>query len=318
MNSCPIKWAISFLVLTSFCHAGSAEETAFKTNATENEAFQKGTFSHQNLEKAWQHQAFAYETAAKHPDLFPTILAYGEVATANNMGLSSGYAPAVTIAVEDIVDDSKPMRLLEIGSGYGFDAMSLIKRHPQLQITTIELDPTHVEKMKVLMGRALNEAEQTRLEPLQGDFLHPDGSLADKQYDVAVVSKVLHFYDEGDIHLFLTNLYPLLKPGAKVVMSHISNRVAKVIEVASSFYGGYMTQPKSLWDLLPTSQNVGKLYYFSPEDMSRLAKDAGYNVIANEYVGTVQEKKSTSSGWLGGPNTAECILHTVLEKPERP
>ena len=131
-------------------------------------------------------------------------------------------------------------------------------------------------------------------------------------YDLVVISKVLHFYDDDDIVEFLIKVRRFMKPEASVVMTNGSNQTPSFLKNASYYFGSYLPNPNTVLRAITCRGKLGWLYYFSKEDMERLAEEAGFKVTKNEYLGTVHNKNVESYWWIGGINIRQAILHTEL------
>ena|GEM_PF-2152750 len=333
------------------------DEKRFRAGILENCALPLGTRTHHHATIAWEHQKLIRKMLNDNRDLFPEVLPDGEVKTANNMGFHWGLAPSVRIAIETCLDyPNRESHILEVGSCYGFDAIALIMKFRLLKITCIEMDAAHTDKMEQLMERVLTQEQRARIKVCIGDILDEEdygltshlervliqeqrarikvcmGDILDEEdygltnhldgvsYDLAIVSKVLHFYDLEDVVKILRHVYYRLKPEGFVVMSNMSNKCHKVVEVASSICGGFMPKPETIIPAMTCRGSLGWMHFFSKESMKELAEQADYEVIKNSYVGTVYHNSAASySSWLlGAVNAKECILHTVLQKRKQP
>lgn len=332
MNCSVMKYFLATLMLSCFSTQGFAseqediDEKRFRAGIFENCALPLGTRTHHHATLAWEHQKLIRKMLNDNRDLFPEVLPDGEVKTANNMGFHWGLAPSVRIAIDTCLDyPNRESHILEVGSCYGFDAIALIMKFRLLRITCIEMDAAHTDKMEQLMERVLTQEQRARIKVCIGDILDEEdygltSHLDDVSYDLAIVSKVLHFYDVEDVVKILRHVYYRLQPEGSVVMSNMSNKCHKVVEVASSICGGFMPKPETIIPAMTCRGSLGWMHFFSKESMKELAEQADYEVIENSYVGTVYHNSAASySSWLlGAVNAKECILHTVLQKRKQP
>lgn len=293
-----------------------ADAASFKSSLIKNCVLPKEDSSSPNLEIAWQHQQRIRNLSLQNNDLFPDINPEGVVPTKNKMGVHLGFCPSMTVQLAQLIDPTKPLHILEIGSGYGFDAIALVQNYPLITVTALEIDLAHINLMNQLMGRVVTTDQRSRISSHLADFLNVENEkLENEAFDIVIISKVLHFYDEQDILRFLEKLQRVMKPGGYVVMSNVSNKCGKLQEFLSWVYGGYQPTLDMNISSDVSREQIRWIYFFSPEDMDRLAKKASFIVKRNTYVGTAHEGSSTNYGFFGEPNVKEFILHTVLQKP---
>jgi 2-polyprenyl-3-methyl-5-hydroxy-6-metoxy-1,4-benzoquinol methylase len=180
----------------------------------------------------------------------------------------------------------------------------------------VDICDKHVALMEALVAKCLDEEQRTRIAVQQADIMIL-GSIQQKEnsIDIAVISKVLHFYQDADSMKALQNLFPLIKPGGYVIMSHMSNRAHIILEWLTWAVGGFVPQPGSLARTVTRCEKLQWGYYFSPEDMARIVAPTGFKIVTNQYMGMIYAKRASNYWMVGGVNMQEAVLYTVLRKP---
>jgi SAM-dependent methyltransferase len=267
---------------------------------------------------AWGHQRSIRRIVQEHKYSLPAARPDGEIPTQNDMGYHWGLGPAIVVKLGKLIEKKGPIKLLEIGSCYGFDAIALLQRYEDLSITAVELSSKHHAVMKQLVEDILTENESQRLTMIQGDFIELADDLFAPPFDIVVISKVLHFYDEKDNLPFLAKVKALLKPEGYLVMSHMSNQSHFILKYVTGLTRGWFPRPDGILNNIK-SCHCGPIlwgYYFSTEAMASLAKKTGFNIETNEYTGIVHNKEADRYWFIGGIHRDLCALFTVLRKPD--
>jgi SAM-dependent methyltransferase len=320
-----VKFLFFVLVFSSVAAVGYASdgeegEEAFKRCVIENKVLPKGSYTEKdaiiNLDIAWQHQKAIRALAQEHADMFPKSLPDGEIPTLNQNGFHWGMGSAIPVELSKLIHETNPTTLLEIGSCYGCDAVALVKNYPLLSVSAVDICDKHVALMEALVAKCLDEEQRTRIAVQQADIMIL-GSIQQKEnsIDIAVISKVLHFYQDADSMKALQNLFPLIKPGGYVIMSHMSNRAHIILEWLTWAVGGFVPQPGSLARTVTRCEKLQWGYYFSPEDMARIVAPTGFKIVTNQYMGMIYAKRASNYWMVGGVNMQEAVLYTVLRKP---
>ncbi len=303
--------------------AVDSEEERFKHSITVNNVLPLECFAvdelNYDVKTAWEHQRAITTLTQANAELLPAILSDGQVPTSNNMGFQWGYSPAIVIALSKLIRDKPPLTLLEIGCAYGCDAIELIRRYSNLSITAVDISSEHIRIMNQLMLRNLDADQQCRLSLQNADF-RAFGSIqqAYNSVDIAVISKVLHFYNEADIVASLNNLYPLIKPGGYVIMSNMACECHRLLKLVNKLYGGYgpaIANPGKLIKALFSREKIPYAYYFSTQDMERIIEQTYFHMVHNLYTGHIYDNNTRRYRLLGVRNSQGSVLYTVLRKP---
>jgi ubiquinone/menaquinone biosynthesis C-methylase UbiE len=110
--------------------------------------------------------------------------------------------------VEQQLQAISAQRVLEVGSGKGFNSEFLAQRHPQVEFVGLDLMPLNIK----LAQRKANAL--TNLSFQLGDFNHIP--FPDQQFDVVFGVECLCY--SLDNHQTLAELYRVLKPGGRLVV----------------------------------------------------------------------------------------------------
>ncbi len=229
------------------------------------------------------------------------------------MGFNWGYHPSLAAGVDKLVRGSEPKTLVEIGSAYGPDDLALIRNHPHLKVVTMDPAAPHVEIQNKLAKAYLTLEEQTRLTTHVGSFPQDAGLIADNSADVVVISAVLHFYKDVEIKTFLKDLNKKVKPGGRVLITNISDRMSYITRLMTWIFGNwapYLHGPNRYLGWIPYGWNN----FTNPDQMKRLAEDTGFEVESSHYVGNINDKDANQWWWIGGLNMMESHNYTVLRR----
>jgi ubiquinone/menaquinone biosynthesis C-methylase UbiE len=102
-------------------------------------------------------------------------------------------------------------RVLDIAASHGLFGIMVAKRHPEATITAVDFPSV----LTVARESAERFGVLDRYISLAGDALEvPLGS----NFDVAIVSNLIHHWDREIIHKMLTRLHEALRPGGQVVL----------------------------------------------------------------------------------------------------
>ena len=103
-------------------------------------------------------------------------------------------------------------RLLDVGGGGGVYARSLVDQSPGLQAVILDLEPTLRVADRLLQGYP----HRQRIELRVGDYLEAD--FGAQEYDVVLLSQVLHDEGEEDVKVLLKKSLRALRPGGRLVI----------------------------------------------------------------------------------------------------
>ncbi|MET7334207.1 class I SAM-dependent methyltransferase [Nonomuraea sp. NPDC005650] len=135
-----------------------------------------------------------YELLESDPELSRSFQAW-------TAALAGRQAPAVARAVPV---PRGARRVLDVGGGHGRFSLELLRRHPRLHATVLDLP----QALKAT-------ADHPRLSTRAGSFL--DGELGDG-YDLALVFNILHGLDDAEAAALLGRVAAALNPGGTVVV----------------------------------------------------------------------------------------------------
>lgn len=266
------------------------------------------------LKHAWMHYQFSHDLVINNKDLFSEIKQDGAVETKNKMGFHTGFCPEAALEIFRYFKPEQPLKILEIGSGYGFDSIALANLFPKAQITCIEIDPDQVDVMSKIMSRLNGPEIGGRIQPYVADFLKSGHlNLMQNQYDLIILSKVLHFYSRKDMDKFFRKVSKLLKPGAMVIITSVSDKTSPFVYYSSKFFGERLPMPSMIKSaFIPSFQWVT---FSNPGLMNRLSRRNGLESLKNMYIAKSYYEPTEASPDFFSPNYENFMLLTVLQKP---
>lgn len=248
--------------------------------------------------------------------ILPEVMGDHQIRTQNQMGFNWGYHPSMAAGVEAAARGTEPKTLVEIGSAYGVDDLALIRNHPNLKVVTMDPGTPHVEIQNKLAKAYLTPEEQTRLTTHVGSFPQNAALLEDNGADVVVISAVLHFYKDAEVSAFLKDLNPKVKPGGRVLITNISDRLSLLTRLCTAIFGNWAPylygSDYKLLGFIP----YGWQNFMNPDQMKRLVNGTGFEVESSQYVGIINDKESQRWWWIGGLNITEAMNYTVLRRPQ--
>jgi SAM-dependent methyltransferase len=115
------------------------------------------------------------------------------------------------ITIVNAIDLSGYKKLLDLGGGPGLFAIGFVEKYSALRVTifdTPETEPIALEFMS-------NSSAKSRIEFKGGDFMRDDFG---HDYDVALLSSILHIYGPEDNKKLLSRIYHSLNEGGKVII----------------------------------------------------------------------------------------------------
>lgn len=119
-------------------------------------------------------------------------------------------------------DTDKPLKILEIGSGPGVITRRLCDIYPNASIICLELDEDFVNYSKSVLPENL----KGRVSILQGDIT--EAKLEENTYDIVYARLVLQHVHGVDVAL--QNIYRVLKPGGKVLITDVDEGLFGIID----------------------------------------------------------------------------------------
>ena len=106
-------------------------------------------------------------------------------------------------------------RLLDVGGAHGRFAAALVRRHPQLRATVLDLPPAVAASSALLVGEGLG----SRLEHQIGDVLEVD--LGEGVWDVVLASQFTHHLDDTANRELTRRVARSLRPGGVYVIQDL-------------------------------------------------------------------------------------------------
>jgi ubiquinone/menaquinone biosynthesis C-methylase UbiE len=103
-----------------------------------------------------------------------------------------------------------PTRVLDVAAGHGWFGITLAKQNPNVEV--VALDWANVLQVAQENARAAGVAERVRLLP--GDAFTAD---LDGNYDLILITNLLHHFDVPTCETLLRRLHGALKPGGRAV-----------------------------------------------------------------------------------------------------
>lgn len=122
-----------------------------------------------------------------------------------------GQANAKTIA--ENLDLSAYKNLIDLGGGPGSFSMEIIKKFPQIRATVVDL-PLTLEVAREVIGEA---GMSDRVSLKEADFFNDPESALGKDYDLAVISNVLHIEGADQNRLLLKRLFNAMIGGMVII-----------------------------------------------------------------------------------------------------
>ncbi len=117
---------------------------------------------------------------------------------------------AELVAIRLAVEADPPGKVLDIAAGHGFFGITLAKHNPKLEI--VALDWRNV--LAVAARNAREAGIGDRFRALPGDALTTDFGT---DYDVVLITNLLHHFDAATCEKLLRKVYAALKPGGRAV-----------------------------------------------------------------------------------------------------
>lgn len=149
-----------------------------------------------------------------------------------------GFPPVASVQHELLSfcsEQPKKGRLIDIGPGYGQDAIAMLLTR-KVHLTTYEKQEKQNEEFKRQVGELfLRSYPEFPLEknftPLNKDFLSVTfGKQSEGQYCGINANKLLHFLSPQETDVFVTSAAFLLKPGGRLFITTVTPTVGSKIE----------------------------------------------------------------------------------------
>ena len=134
-----------------------------------------------------------------------------------------GIPNAVVIA--EHLDLSPYKKLIDLGGGPGSFAIELLKRNPQMRATLVDLPLTLNVAKEVIAGAGMSD----RIDLKEADFFGDKDADIGSDYDLAIISNVLHIEGEDINRSLLKKLFHSMSAPAMVIIHESiieENRIA--------------------------------------------------------------------------------------------
>jgi len=239
----------------------------------------------------------AIDTFEYFPNLKPDT--DGRIETLNNEG---GMAPSATGAELWLIADlkkqeTKSLRLLEIGPAFGRLPIELFGEGFKGSYTAIDLSEEHLTYLR----QALNKFSlvQDRIQTIAGRFPKDTEHLANASFDIIVITHVFHFFEPQHFKQALAELNRLLAPGGKLYLTAktpYSNRYKSFIPVYEQRIRDQQANPGYIDNVgawvdpaTITPERLQKLYgrhlyFFTKEDLNQVFKNNNFKIVRCEEI----------------------------------
>lgn len=127
----------------------------------------------------------------------------------------------------------RPTRLLDIGGAHGAYAAALCRKHKELHATLLDLPPATRHCAALVAEQNLG----ARLQQREGDARHDE--LGEREYDVVLVSNLVHHFDVATNRALVHRITRALKPGGVLIVQELmrgSGREDQVGALASFYF----------------------------------------------------------------------------------
>lgn len=109
----------------------------------------------------------------------------------------------------------RPTRLLDVGGAHGAYAAALCRKHPELHATVLDLPEATRHSAPLVAEQDLG----ARLQQRAGDARHAE--LGTAEYDVVLVSNLVHHFDVATNRALVRRLAAALKPGGVLIVQEL-------------------------------------------------------------------------------------------------
>ncbi len=174
---------------------------------------------------------------------------------ADYTALMAASQEAVAAEILASYDFSRHRHLLDIGGSNGTFLRAAANRYPQLKLSLFDL-PKVAEIARANLGN--------RFEIHGGSFL--DDELP-KGPDVATLIRIAHDHDDAAVATLLAAVARMLPPGGTLILAEPLSGLRATAPVADAYFGLYFAA-------------MGQGRTRTPEEIGRMAKDAGFASIA--------------------------------------
>ncbi|MEE2826877.1 MAG: class I SAM-dependent methyltransferase [Planctomycetota bacterium] len=124
-------------------------------------------------------------------------------------------ATPAALNVAEVLDfggSRKALRVLEIGSGSAVFGVTLIHRDPESRLVLLD----NAAGLNLAKTTVDGVGVENRVELVEGDYLEPD--LGDDQFDMVLMSGILHRHSMETCQSLFKTAHQLLKPGSEMVV----------------------------------------------------------------------------------------------------
>lgn len=206
-------------------------------------------------------------------------------------------APEAACNAETPVSSGKDMYLLEVGCGAGNAVFPLLEINPSLHVHAFDCAPSAV----ALVQAHIDEMEITeRMEASVCDLVREDPPVTPRTMDFVLCMYVISAIAPEHHAQCFSKLASCLRPGGRLLLRDY----ALYDEAQLRFKKG-----SKLFDNFYVRQDGTCAYYFSEEDIARLATGAGLRVVENKYIRKQQANRAQKTA------RHRIFIQTVLEAP---
>jgi SAM-dependent methyltransferase len=164
----------------------------------------------QFLEWDWFEHAEDFVRTGKHHEAFAGLSDEGW--GVYQRGMRAGAPALAWELARRIPAPKRPARMLDLGGGHGAYSAALLRRHPTLSSTILELPEAIAHAAPIAAKEGLGE----RLVHRGGDALVDD--LGREEYDVVLLAALAHHFDDDQNRALMARIARALKPGGVVAV----------------------------------------------------------------------------------------------------
>ncbi|XP_071811838.1 tRNA N(3)-cytidine methyltransferase METTL6-like [Apostichopus japonicus] len=185
--------------------------------------------------------------------------------------ISREFAELLSGASEK-VEPSERLTLLEVGCGVGNLVFPILKENPLLFAYACDFSPRAVQFVKENEGYKPDRIKAFQCDLTKDDLIE---EIPPESVDLVTMVFVLSAIHPDKMLSSIQNISSVLKPGGMVLFrdyglnDHAMLRFSKGHKLADSFY---------------VRQDGTRAFFFSLVFLAKLFSDAGFEVVANEYV----------------------------------
>lgn len=215
------------------------------------------------MRQIWSHLADSVRTGTTARTEEESLITNKERNRAFILAMKEIGRPNARIIAEHL-DLSSYKRLIDLGGGPGSYAIELLKKNPQMGATLVDLPLTLEVASEVIAGAGMSD----RIELKGADFFEDKGADIGSNYDLAIISNVLHIEGEEINRFLLKKLFKTMTKPAMVIIHESIIEENRTSPANRALFAVNM--------LLHTKR--GNCYSF--EDMKNWMEEAGFKDVA--------------------------------------